>query len=224
MRKISITIFAFFILVYLTGCAFSQSSNNSMKGSSLKKKTNSQPVEAKWTLTVNDTIEKKTQGIPFKYTLKLNAVKMGGETDLGKYTGTAILEEKMDFEKQPELGALVKGGVGGVSRDTSVVLNLVKFNRDRYDSFGLKSGEHLLSGFTEPDSMGLGVFSMKGEGYMDVKVSGIPNVKGQLKNEASASFNISYKINIEGGQVDVSIPSLNLDESFKGMVTGEPLK
>ncbi len=181
------------------------------------------PREADWTLHVEDTIEKSVQGITVSYTFILDAVKHGGTTDLGSYTGTASLKQKMDAGELSNPFMAMSGGVDTSISSDNVQIDIVAYDREKYDSFGLKDDEPPLSNLSELDGMALGSLSMSGSGSFDVSVDAAQNIHGQVKANESGTGAISYKLNVEGGQVSVSIPELGLPDSFKGMVTGVPI-
>lgn len=180
------------------------------------------PKEADWTLSVDDTIKKDIEGISIAYTMTLDAVKHGGTTDLGYYTGTATLKQKMDVKGLSNQFVAMKGGVDTELRADSVQLEFVMYDREKYDSFGLTKEENPLSSLTEPDGMALGAFTMSGNGNFDVSADAPQNVHAEIKFSKDGTGELSYKISLEGGQVTVSIPQLNLPDSFKGMITGVP--
>jgi energy-converting hydrogenase Eha subunit F len=180
------------------------------------------PKEADWTLSVDDTIKKDIEGISIAYTMTLNAVKHGGTTDLGYYSGTATLKQKMDVKGLSNQFVTMTGGVDTELHSDSVQLEFVVYDREKYDSFGLTNEEDPLSSLTEPNGMALGAFTMSGNGNFDVRADAPQNVHGEVKFSKDGTGELSYKISLEGGQVTVSIPQLNLSDSFKGMITGVP--
>jgi hypothetical protein len=180
------------------------------------------PKEADWTLHVNDTIEKSIEGISIIYTFTLDAVKQGGTTDVGSYTGTASLKQKMDASGLSSELVTVAGGVETDIRSDNVQIDIVLYDREKYDDFGLVEGEAPLSLLSEPDSMALGSITMSGSGSFDVSADAPQNTHGQVQFNNEGTGELNYKINVEGGQVTVTIPMLNLPDSFKGMITGVP--
>lgn len=233
MKKILISIVA---LLLLTSCQVNQ--NNSDRGSSIipgllestdtsTQKTDPQSAqdpaskEADWTLDVNDTVNIDIEGIKIAYTLTLKAVKPGGKTDLGSYTGTAALKMKMDASGLSKEMVSVMGGAETDLQAQNVTIEIGKYDREKYDDFGLSDGEAPLSLMSEADGMALGSFTMKGSGGLDIQ-SIAPYTYDARKTSDSGTGELAYKINVEGGQVSVSIPMLNIPDSFKGMITGVP--
>lgn len=153
----------------------------------------------------------------------MDAVKHGGTTDLGSYNGTASLKQKMDAGKLSNPFMTASGGVDSTISSDNIQIDIVAYDREKYDNFGLKEGEPPLTSLSEPDGMALGSLSMSGSGSFDVSVDASQNIHGQVKSNESGTGTISYKLNVEGGQVSVSIPELGLPDSFKGMVTGVPI-
>lgn len=180
------------------------------------------PKEADWTLQVNDTIETKIEGISIIYTFTLEAVKHGGMTDVGSYTGTASLKQKMDASGLSSGPVAVTGGVETDLRADNVQIDIVAYDREKYDDFGLRSGEVPTSLLTEVDGMALGSITMGGSGNFDVSADAPQNTHVEKKFSKDGTGELIYKLNVEGGQVSVSIPMLNLPGSFKGMITGVP--
>lgn len=180
------------------------------------------PKEADWTLHVDDTIETKIEGISIIYTFTLDAVKHGGTTDMGSYTGTAFLKQKMDASGLSSGPVAVTGGVETDIRADNVQIDIVAYDRGKYDDFGLADGEPPVSLLSEPDGMALGSITMSGSGKFDVSADAPQNTHVQKKFSKDGTGELTYKLNVEGGQVSVSIPMLNLPDSFKGMLTGVP--
>lgn len=180
------------------------------------------PKEADWTLHVDDTIETSIEGISIIYTFTLDAVKHGGTTDIGSYTGTAALKQKMDASGLSSELVTVIGGVETDIRSDNVQIDIVSYDREKYDDFGLVEGEAPLSLLSEPDSMAIGSITMSGSGSFDVSADAPQNTHGQVQFNKEGTGELNYKINVEGGQVSVTIPMLNLPDSFKGMITGVP--
>jgi hypothetical protein len=177
--------------------------------------------EADWTLDVNDTVNIDIEGIKIAYTLTLKAVKPGGKTDLGSYTGTAALKMKMDASGLSKEMVSVMGGAETELQAQNVTIEIGKYDREKYDDFGLSDGEAPLSLMSEADGMALGSFTMEGSGGLDIQ-SIAPHTYDARKTSDTGAGELAYKINVEGGQVSVSIPLLNISESFKGMITGIP--
>lgn len=178
--------------------------------------------EADWTLSVDDTIKKEIEGISITYTLTLDAVKHGGTTDLGSYTGTVTLKQIMDVKGLSNQFVTMKGGVDAELHADNVQLEFAAYDREKYDSFGMTEGGGPLSLLTEPDGMALGAFTMSGKGNFDVSADASQNMHGGAKFSSDGKGELIYKVSLEGGQVTVSIPQLNLPDSFKGMITGVP--
>lgn len=180
------------------------------------------PEEADWTLYVDDTIETNIEGISIIYTFTLDAVKHGGTTDIGSYTGTASLKQKMDAGGLSGQVVTVIGGVETDIRSDNVQIDIVAYDREKYDDFGMTEGEVPSSLLIEPDSMALGSITMSGSGNFDVSAYAPQNTHTQLQFNKNGTGALNYKLNVEGGQVSVTIPMLNLPDSFKGMITGVP--
>lgn len=177
------------------------------------------PKEADWTLQVDDSIEMNIEGIKIKYTLTLNAIKQGGTTDVGIYTGTADLTQKMDATGLSKQMVQVTGGVETNLRDDNAKIEIVTFDREKYDDFGNADGEPPVSLLSEADGMALGAFMMSGKGEGTVSAFA-PFISRSVALGGDGTGKMAYKINIEGGQVTVSIPMLGLPDSFHGMITG----
>lgn len=180
------------------------------------------PKEADWTLHVEDTIETNIEGISIAYTFTLDAVKRGGTTDAGSYKGTASLKQKMDASGLSSQVVTVKGGVETDIRSENVQIDIVAYDREEYDNFGIADNEAPISLLTEPDGMALGSITMSGSGKFDVSADAPHNTHAQLKFNKDGTGELNYKLYVEGGQVSVTIPCLNLSDSFKGMITGVP--
>lgn len=212
-------------MLLCTGCQPNSENLNDAPTSSATSPTASPtqaPKEADWTLHVEDTIETKIEGISIIYTFTLDAVKHGGTTDVGSYTGTASLKQKMDASGLSGQLVTVAGGVETDIRSDNVHIDIVAYDREKYDDFGLRSGEVPTSLLMEADSMALGSITMSGSGNFDVSADAPQNTHAQLQFNKEGTGGLDYKLNVEGGQVSVSIPMLNLPGSFKGMITGVP--
>lgn len=181
----------------------------------------STPKEADWTLQVDDTVKIDIEGISIIYTLSINCVKHGGTTDIGHYTGTATLKQKMDVGKLSSELVKITGGVETELKAENVQIDIVAYEKEKYDNFGLEEDQGPLSQLIAPDRMALGAFTMSGTGAFDVSAVA-PNAQGQLAFDESGTNALDYKISVEGGQVTVSIPMLNAKDRFKGMITGVP--
>lgn len=171
---------------------------------------------------MNDTIETKIEGISIIYTFTLDAVKHGGVTDTGTYTGTASLKQKMDASGLSSGPVTVVGGVETDIRSDNVQIDIVAYDREKYDDFGLQEGELPTSLLSEPDGMALGSMTMSGSGKFDVSAFAPQNTHVEKKFNADGTGELAYKLNVEGGQVSITIPMLNIPGSFKGMITGDP--
>lgn len=170
---------------------------------------------------MDDTVKINIEGMSIVYTLTLDVIKHGGTTDIGSYSGTAFLKQKMDAGGLSSEMVKVMGGVNTEIRSENVQIEIMKYDRGKYDNFGLTDEKAPLSLLTEPDGMALGAFTMSGKGNFNASADA-PNAHGQLAFDKNETGELNYKINVEGGQVTVLLPQLNLPGSFKGMITGVP--
>lgn len=104
--------------------------------------------ECIWTIRIKDTIEEDVgdSELPMKiiYTLELNAVKKGGKTSKGTYTGTAKLEGKVDTSQLSEKiiglseGILTKltMNIGGTYNADSLTMEVEQYNQNKFTDYG----------------------------------------------------------------------------------------
>lgn len=242
MKKITAVLLALSILLAYAGCSNKNAADAPVKSSNdpatpaavletpAPEKTASLPqpaatpesaIECNWTLHVDDTVTKTADGLTVKYNLVLIADKEGGIDETGIYTGTVHLTIDFDASQMSQEMLKVMGGFRvDVSAD-SFTFDIVGYNIETYSEFGITEGELPIPPLVQYDSMALATAQMSGEGSIDVFVKG-PNAQGGHKESASSALPVPLKIAITGGQVNIVIPMLNLDDSFDGMVTGTP--
>lgn len=242
MKKITAVLLALSILLAFAGCSNKnaadapvKSSNDSVTPAAVMEtpapeKTTSLPqpaatpesaIECDWTLHVDDTVTKTTDGLAVKYNLVLIADKEGGIDEVGAYTGTVHLTIDFDASQMSKEMLKVMGGFNVDVYADSFTFDIVVYNIETYSEFGVNEGEAPLAPLVQYDSMALATPQMSGEGSIDIFVKG-PNAQGGHKENAGSALPIPLKIAITGGKVNVSIPMLNLGDSFEGMVTGTP--
>lgn len=178
-------------------------------------------LECDWTLHVDDIVTKTTDGLAVKYNLVLIADKEGGIDEIGTYTGTVHLTIDFDASQMSKDMIKVMGGFNVDVSASSFTFDLVGYDIETYSRYSLKEGEAPIMPLVQYDSMALATPEMSGEGSIDVFVKG-PGAQGGHKDNAGGAMAVPLKIAITGGQVNVSIPMLNLGDSFNGMVTGTP--
>lgn len=171
-----------------------------------KESNNSQEVECNWTLSVNDTISTKLNGYDFECTLQINATKDGGIEETGTYTGEVSLTYEYKMENQG-----VKGNAVGSGQDSAVVFELITYDDSKKDDL------LPLAQLVEYDVMATGNFNLIGTGISNESAGG-----GSWSKEESKATEMPFKIAVDGGQVDVELPSLVPGIYFKGMLTGTP--
>lgn len=166
----------------------------------------SQEVECNWTLSVNDTILTKQNGYDFECTLRINATKDGGIDETGTYTGEVLLSYEYKMENQG-----IKGYAPGSGQDPAVIFEFVEYDAD-------KNGDLLpLAQLVEYDVMATGNFNLIGSGTSNESANG-----ASWSKEESKTIEMPFRIAVDGGQVDVELPSLVPDIYFKGILTGTP--
>lgn len=167
---------------------------------------NNQEVECIWTLSVNDTITTKLNGYDFECTLQINAIKDGGIEETGTFAGEASLNYEYKMENQG-----ITGNAIGTGQDPSLIIDLVIYDNE--------SEEDLLplANLVEYDAMATGNFNLIGGGLANESAGG-----ASWSKEESKTIAVPYKIAVDGGQVDIELPSLVPNIYFKGMLTGTP--
>jgi len=167
---------------------------------------NAQEVECNWTLNVNDTISTKVNGYDFECTLQINATKNGGIEETGTYTGDVSLSYEYRMENQG-----IQGNTTGSGHDSAVVFELVTYDDNKEDEL------LPLAQLVEYDVMATGSFNLIGTGISNESAGG-----GSWSKEESKATEMPFKIAVDGGQVDVELPTLIPNMYFNGMLTGTP--
>lgn len=214
MKKyILITLISIFVLI-LTACDAGEDSSGMPELAPLH--VENKRVECDWTLHVDDTIYVEKEGIAVKHNLIIDAYKQGGKDDLGIYTGKATLHSEADLSALTNDAFAVNGKTGGAGTDSKAMFEVVSYDVKVYSP-----GEELAP-ILEYDSMALGVFNLNGYGFMDMSMLGADGTQGEGSEQFSSSVPVQFKMLVNGGKVSIEIPSLNLPETFDGMITGSP--
>ncbi|MCE5235614.1 MAG: hypothetical protein ABFC62_06275 [Clostridiaceae bacterium] len=160
------------------------------------------------------------------YQLVLTAEKQGGTDERGAYTGTAHLTANFDASQMSQELLKVMGGFNIDITASPLTFDVVAYSMEDYSDFGVKEDEvGLLAPLVQYDSMSLVNAPFSGSGSLDVLVQDIQGQEGQAKTDFSGIAPIPMKIAIVGGQVTVTIESMELSDcSFMGMVVGTPVK
>jgi hypothetical protein len=207
MKKYLLVILMAIFILSLAACS---------RGDASEGMTEPEPLECDWTLHVDDTITEVVEGIPIAHTLIIDAYKKGGTDDLGLYEGTVTLSSRADLSALTNEAFSVTGDTGGMGSDDAAKLEIIGYDVVKY-SPGLE-----LAPLIEYNGMSLGVFYLKGYGYINMNMTGKDGIQGSGNEQFESSVPIEFKLLVNGGKVSIEIPSLKSVQTFDGMITGNP--
>ncbi len=194
----------------------------SAKPSSTPKPSNA-PVEAVWTMFVDQTIPKTADGMKINYRVMLVAQKSGGKDVNGTYKGAAYVGINFDASQMNNAAMSILGGFNVNASTYALTFDVVGYDQETYSAYGLKDGEPPLAPLVTYQSMALLTPQMQGTGSLGVNVTGAQGEHANTDQSAAGSTAIPMRITIDSGKVSVSVPSFQLTDSFKGTVTGTPV-
>lgn len=208
----------------LTGCTAEKSPS---AGNSTVKAASAVPVEANWTLHVNETIPVEKDGVTVNYTLVLVADKQGGTDIYGTYSGNAHIKVEMDASKLSDEVIKMVGGFKMEASAEELKFEVIPHNADAYQEYYTYEPTDAvfpLKPVREYNGMALVSPNMKGAGSIDLQARGIQGEKLEKNESVTGTEAIPMRILVSDLDVLVEVPALKLTGYFKGQLTGEPVK
>lgn len=223
LRRITVLLLIL-IACLLAGCTAEKTST---EGSSEAKAASAVPVEANWTLHVDQTIPVEKDGMTVNYTLVLVADKLGGTDIYGEYTGNAHIKVELDASKlSNEVIKIVGGFKVEVSAD-NLKFDVIPHNADAYHKYYQYEPSDMvfpLKPIRDYNGMALLSPVMKGSGTLNPTAEGIAGEKVKVDESVSGSETMPMRILVSDLKVLVEVPALKLTGYFNGQLTGEPSK
>jgi hypothetical protein len=210
-----------FIIVFLilgacilAGCTADQASSAS-----------SEPVEANWTLHVDQTIPVEKDGMTVNYTLVLTADKLEGTDIKGTYKGNARLKVELDASKLPSEVVKLLGGFNMEASARELEFEVTSYNPEAFAGYYQYDQNELpmLTPIKDYTGMALVSPAMSGAGTLDIQASGIQGEKVEVNEAASGTEAIPMKILVSNAVVFVEVPTLKIGRMFEGQLLGEPV-
>jgi len=214
-------ILAFSIFSALSGCARAAGGKNAPG----KKSSNDGLLECNWVLKVDKTIPVKYKdGVTVDHTLVFIAVKEGGTDVLGTYHGAFCLRSTLDISKYSNEAVEMKGGFDAYGFGNDVTFEVVSYDIDKYAKYGREEQEITIPHLVKFESMATFTHEVTGAGILNPYVKAKnPEVEESVSVSSGGSASIPIKIGIMSGKVFIDFPTLNIGQSFEGLVLGEPL-
>lgn len=180
-------------------------------------------LECDWLLKVDQTIPITEDELTVNYTLVLIAQKTGGKDVYGTYEGAAFIGSTLDASNLSNSFLEVAGGF-----DINVFANNLSFEVVPYDKEGYSRYEIGEDGvpdvpLVDYEAMALLSPEMTGTGLVNPSVTG-ENVSAGYTGSSGGTAPVVMKIAVKSGKAEVVVPFLNMDRSFEGLLTGDPLR
>lgn len=220
-----------FCLSVLAGCSQSEvpginapgsNAGNNVPASAPPEKTSDEALECNWLLKVDQTIPITENELTVNYTLVLIAQKTGGKDVYGTYEGAAFIGSELDASNLSNSFLKVTGGFDIRVFANNLSFEIVPYDKESYSRFGLGEDGVPDVPLVDYESMALLSPEMTGTGFVNPHISG-ENVSAGYSGSSGGTAPVVMKITVKSGKVDVTIPFLNMDRSFEGLLAGDPL-
>ncbi|MGI6085067.1 MAG: hypothetical protein ACOYIF_06435 [Acetivibrionales bacterium] len=188
--------------------------------------SNEELLECNWVLKVDQTIPRKYKdGMTVEHTLVFIAEKEGGTDVSGTYHGAFCLRSKLDISEFSNEGVEFSGGFDVYGFGNDVTFDVVKYDITKYANFGKKEDELGIPHLIDYETMATFTHEITGTGVLNPYIRGKHEgmVSGGIDVTSGGSAPVPIKIAIQSGKVHVNFPTLDIGQSFEGLLLGEPL-
>lgn len=217
-----LTLFSVLIVCLSAGCTSEKASS---EDSGKVKAASAVPVEADWTLHVDQTIPIEKDGMTVNYTLVLTAEKHGGTDIYGAYKGNACIKVELDASKLPSEVVKLLGGFKMEASSEKVEFEVVSHDPEVYAGYYTyeRPEDIMLTPIRDYTGMALASPDMTGAGTLNLQGMGIQGEKLEVNESASGTETIPLRILVSNVSVLVEAPTLKIGRMFEGQLLGEPI-
>lgn len=232
-KRLAVAVFlCIFCLSFISGCARNRDAGNQMPagalpesdptpGSTPPEAPGDEALECDWLLKVDQTIPVAEDGLTVNYTLVLIAQKTGGTDVYGTYEGAAYIESTLDASSLSNDFLDVTGGFDIRVYANNLRFEIVPYDRETYARYEIGEDGVPDVPLVDYESMALLSPEMTGRGLVDPHVTG-ENVDAGYTGSSGGTVPVPVKIAVKAGKVHVTIPFLNMDRTFEGLLLGDP--
>lgn len=181
-----------------------------------------EPLDADWIIYVDQTIPITKDGLTTEYTLVLAARKAGGKDVYGTYEGAAYISCKLDMSELTSEFMKIMGGFDIQAYSNAFSFDVVPFINDEYTNYGKSEDSIPMMSLVEYESMALVSPNMTGTGIINPNISGQNGEIVNFDEDVSGTLPIPIAIAIKSGKVYVTLPTIQMEYSYEGIITGEP--
>lgn len=184
-----------------------------------------EPVDANWTIRVDQTIPVEKDGMTVNYKLVLVANKQGGTDVYGKYSGHAQIKVEMDASKLTNDVIKMLGGFKMEAAAEKLELEVVPHDAEAFQQYFQYESTDIvfpLKPVRDYNGMALITPDMKGAGTVNPMGQGVQGEKLGTDKSVEGVEAMPMRILISDLDVLVEVPALKLTSFFKGQITGVP--
>lgn len=189
------------------------------------KAASSVPVEANWTLHVDQTIPIEKDGMTVNYILVIAADKRGGTDIYGTYNGNAHIKVELDTSKLSNEVIKMLGGFRTEASSEELKFEVIPHDPEAYAGYYSyeKPEDIMLTPVRDYTGMALVSPKMTGTGILNIRGSGIQGEKLEVNESASGTEVFPMRILVSNAEVLVELPTLEIGKMFEGQLLGEPI-
>lgn len=215
-------LFLILLILLPAGCT---AGNASSAGNDEVQAVSSAPVEANWTLHVDQTIPVEKDGMTVNYALVLIADKQGGTDIYGTYKGNGNIKVDLDTSKLSNEVIKMLGGFKMEASLEELEFEVIPHDPEAYAGYYSyeRPEDIMLTPVRDYTGMALVSPMMTGSGILNIQGSGIQGEKLEVNDSASGTETIPMRILVSNAEVLVEVPTLKIGRMFEGQLLGEPI-
>jgi hypothetical protein len=172
-----------------------------------------------WTILVDDSKSKDTQGVAIVYSLSMILENPIGTADnaAGTYTGSVVLRESMDATQLNNTALTFTGGFDVTMESNEATIELAPYSLETYEAMGKALNYQILTPL-DPAAYSYATVAsipMQGSGTVNPFVQGVQGESAGVDESTSGSGNVTFDITISPDGI-VTVSSATVPVVFKG--------